>query len=52
VKEGIGALACDMNRLIGELFQGLTCSGVSKANHRFSLRMSEGRGLSKTVEKM
>jgi len=41
-----------MNRQIGELFQGLTYSGVSKANRRFSLRMSEDRGLRKTVEKI
>jgi chromosomal replication initiation ATPase DnaA len=41
-----------MNRQIGELFQGLTYSGVSKANHRFSLRMSEDRDLRKTVEKI
>jgi len=41
-----------MNRQIGELFQGLTYSGVSKANRRFSLRMSEDRGLRKTLEKI
>jgi chromosomal replication initiation ATPase DnaA len=41
-----------MNRQIGELFQGLTYSGVSKANHRFSLPMSEDRDLMKTVEKI
>jgi hypothetical protein len=28
---------------IGDLFQGLTYSGVFKANHRFSLQMSETR---------
>ena len=38
-----------MNRQIEELFQELTYSGVSKANHRFSLRMSEDRDLRKTV---
>ena len=41
-----------MNRQIGELFQGLTYSGVSKANHRFSLRISEDRELRKRVEKI
>jgi hypothetical protein len=41
-----------MNQQIGDLFQGLTYSGVSKANHRFSLRMSQGKGLRKTVEKI
>jgi hypothetical protein len=41
-----------MNRHIGELFQWLTYSGVSKANHRFSLRVSEDRDLRKTVEKI
>lgn len=41
-----------MNRQIGELFQGLSYSGVSKANHRFSLRLSEDRELRKTVEKI
>ncbi len=41
-----------MIRQIGELFQGLTYSGVSKANHKFSLRMSEDRDLRKTVEKI
>jgi hypothetical protein len=41
-----------MNRQIGELFQGLTYSGVCKANHGFSLRMSEDSDLKKTVEKI
>jgi hypothetical protein len=41
-----------MNRQIGELFQGLTYFDVSNANHRFSLRMPEDRGLRKTVEKI
>jgi hypothetical protein len=41
-----------MNRQIGEFFQGVTYSGVSKANHRFSLRMPEDRDLRKTLEKI
>jgi len=40
------------NRQIGDPFQGLTYSGVSKANHRFSLRMSEDKELRKTVERI
>jgi putative transposase len=41
-----------MNRQIGELFQGLTYSGVSKANQRFSLRLSRDKDLRKVVEKI
>ena len=41
-----------MNRQIGDLFQGLTYSGVSKANRRFSLRMSQDKDLRKTVEEI
>jgi hypothetical protein len=41
-----------MNRQIGELFQGLTYSGVFRTNHGFSLRMSEDRDLRKTLEKI
>jgi hypothetical protein len=33
-----------MNWQIEDLFQGLTYSGVSKANNRASLRMSQGQG--------
>jgi chromosomal replication initiation ATPase DnaA len=40
------------NHQIGEFFQELTYSGVSKANHRFSLRMSEDQELRKTIEKI
>lgn len=40
-----------MYRKIGGLFQGLTySSGVAKANHRSSLRLSRDKGLKKTVE--
>ena len=39
-----------MNRHIGELFEGLSYSGVSKANQRFSIRMSGDRSLRKAVE--
>jgi chromosomal replication initiation ATPase DnaA len=41
-----------MNREIGELFEGLTYSGVSKANQRFTVRMAGDRFLRKTVEKI
>ena len=41
-----------LNRQIGELFEGLTYSGVSKANQRFSMRMSGDRSLRKAVEKI
>jgi putative transposase len=41
-----------LNRQIGELFEGLTYSGVSKANQRFSTRMSGDRSLRKAVEKI
>jgi hypothetical protein len=41
-----------MNRQIGDLFEGLTYSGVSKANQRFSVRISEDRSLRKAVEKI
>jgi putative transposase len=41
-----------MNRQIGDLFEGLTYSGVSKANQRFSVRMSGDRSLRKAVEKI
>ena len=41
-----------LNRQIGELFEGLTYSGVSKANQRFSMRMSGDRALRKAVEKI
>jgi hypothetical protein len=47
-----GALTCDMNRQMGELFGGPTYSGVSKAYKSFFLRMSEDRDLRKTVEKI
>lgn len=39
-----------LNRQIGDLFEGLTYSGVSKANQRFSMRMSGDRSLRKAVE--
>jgi len=39
-----------LNRQIGEFFEGLTYSGVSKANQRFSMRMSGDRSLRKAVE--
>jgi chromosomal replication initiation ATPase DnaA len=41
-----------MNRQIGELFEGLTYSGVWKANQRFSARMSEDGSLREAVEKI
>jgi REP element-mobilizing transposase RayT len=41
-----------LNRQIGELFEGLTYSGVSKANQRFSMSMSGDRSLRKAVEKI
>jgi putative transposase len=41
-----------MNRQIGDLFEGLTYSGVSKANQRFSVRLSGDRSLRKAVEKI
>lgn len=41
-----------MNRQIGELFEGLTYSGVSKANQRFSVRISEERSLRNAVKKI
>jgi hypothetical protein len=41
-----------MNRQIGEVFEGLTYSGASKANQRFSVRISEDRSLRKAVEKI
>jgi hypothetical protein len=41
-----------MNRQVERPFQGLTYSGVSKANHRFSLQMSEDKELRKTVERI
>jgi putative transposase len=41
-----------MNRQIGELFEGLTYSGVSKANQRFSVRVSGDRSLRKAAEKI
>ena len=41
-----------LNRQIGELFEGLTYSGVSKANQRFSTRMSGDRSLRKAVGKI
>ena len=34
-----------MNRQIGEIFEGLTYSGVFKASQRFFVRMSENRSL-------
>ncbi len=43
---------CVMNRQIGDLFRGLTYSGVSKANQRFSVRMSGDRSLRRAVEKI
>ena len=46
------ALSCDMNRRIGEPFQRLTYSGVSKVNHRFTLRMPENSELRKTADKI
>jgi hypothetical protein len=41
-----------VNRQIGDLFQGLSYSGVSKANHRFSVRMSQDKDLRKTVDRI
>ena len=41
-----------MNREIGELFEGLTYSGVSKANRRFTVRMAGDRSLRKVVERI
>ncbi len=41
-----------LNRQIGELFEGLTYSGVSKANQRFSMRMSGDRSLRKAVDEI
>ena len=41
-----------MNREIGELFEGLTYSGVSKANQRFTVRMAGDRFLRKAVERI
>jgi len=41
-----------MNREIGELFEGLTYSGVSKANQRFTVRMAGDRSLRKAVERI
>jgi putative transposase len=41
-----------LNRQIGEFLEGLTYSGVSKANQRFSVRMSRDRSLRKAVEKI
>jgi len=38
--------------MAGELFQGMTYSGVSKANHTFTFRMSEDKELRKTVEEI
>jgi chromosomal replication initiation ATPase DnaA len=40
------------NREIGELFEGLTYSGVSRANQRFSVDMAGDRILRKAVEKI
>ena len=41
-----------MNREIGGLFEGLTYSGVSKANQRFTVRMAGDRSLRKAVERI
>jgi len=41
-----------MNREIGKLFEGLTYSGVSKVNQRFTMRMARDRSLRKTVERI
>jgi hypothetical protein len=41
-----------MERQIWELFEGLTYSDVSKANQRFSARMSVDGTLRKAVEKI
>jgi chromosomal replication initiation ATPase DnaA len=41
-----------MNREIGELFEGLTYSGVSKANQRFTVRMAGDRSLRRAVERI
>lgn len=43
---------CVTNREIGELFEGLTYSGVSKANQRFTMRMAGDRSLRKAVERI
>jgi hypothetical protein len=41
-----------MKPQIGELFEGLTHSGVSKADQGFSARMSGGEALRKAGEKI
>jgi REP element-mobilizing transposase RayT len=41
-----------MNREIGELFEGLTYSGVSKANQRFTARMAGDGSLRRAVERI
>jgi putative transposase len=41
-----------MNREIGELFHGLSYSGVSKANRRLTVRMTGDRSLRKAIEEI
>ena len=41
-----------MNREIGELFDGLSYSGVSKANQRLTVRMTGDRSLRKAIEEI
>ena len=40
------------NQVIGDLFDGLTYSGVSKANQRLTVRISKDRSLRKPIEEI